>query len=262
MAPDSSELTKFLHRLADAASAAIMPHFRAAPRVDNKDADGFDPVTEADRDGETAMRALIVNTYPDHGIVGEEFGNHQAGAAVTWALDPIDGTRAFICGLPTWGTLIGAREKNRALAGMLCQPFTGERFVGDGTRSQYAGPGGDRTIRTRSCADIGKATLFTTMPDLFSAAEQPCYDRVEARAHTTRYGVDCYAYAMVAAGHADLVVEAGLSSYDILALIPVIEGAGGVVTTWDGGPALDGGAVVACGDRVLHGQVLDILNGG
>jgi len=257
-----NEFSPFLDRLADAASDAIMPHFRSLRSVDNKLTDGFDPVTDGDRDGERAMRALINEHYPDHGIIGEEFGSENVDAAHIWVLDPIDGTRAFVSGLPTWGTLIGLRNQDRALCGMMCQPFTGERYAGDGQKAWYTGPGGAKPLKVRACADISEATLFTTMPDLFSAAEQPCYDRVEARARLIRYGTDCYAYGIVAAGHGDLVVEAGMSTYDILALIPVIEGAGGVVTNWQGGPALDGGTVLACGDKNIHRQALEILNAG
>jgi myo-inositol-1(or 4)-monophosphatase len=250
---------EFLDRLADAAAGAIMPHFRTRFVVEHKGGDGFDPVTVADRAAEEAMRRLISATFPDHGIVGEEFPSERADAENVWVLDPIDGTRAFISGLPLWGTLIGLLSGGKPVLGMMAQPFTGERYVGDGSKAWYAGPGGAKTLATRRCDRLADATLFTTSPFLFDAVELPAYRRVEAAARLTRYGCDCYAYAMLAAGHADVVVEAGLKPYDIVALIPVIEGAGGVVTTWDGGSAANGGRIVATGDPRLHEAVLTEL---
>ncbi len=254
-------LVAFLDRLADAAGAAILPHFRTPFTVENKAASGFDPVTVADRAAETAMRALIGAAYPGHGILGEEFGAERADADDVWVLDPIDGTRAFISGLPVWGTLIGLVSGGRASLGMMAQPFTGERYAGDGRSAWYRGPGGDRTLATRSCTTLEEAALSTTTPALFKGAEAQAYRRVEERVRLVRYGCDCYAYAMVAAGHIDLVVEAGLHPYDIVALIPIIEGAGGIVTSWDGGPATAGGNVVAAGDRRVHEAALEALAG-
>ena len=252
----------FFDALADAASAAILPHFRTALAVENKLEGAFDPVTIADKAGEVAMRKLIEATYPDHGILGEEFGNVGLDRERVWVLDPVDGTRSFIAGIPLWGTLIGLWAGGRAVQGMMAQPFTGERFYGDGVTATYTGPGGERPLRTRSCADISQATLFTTSLRPFSDREREAYLSVEAQAKLVRYSADCYAYCMVAAGQADLVIEAGLQPYDITALIPVIEGAGGVVTSWTGGSAADGGRVVASGDRRLHDQVLKLLASG
>ena len=208
------------------------------------------------------MRELIEATYPDHGILGEEFGNVGLDRERVWVLDPVDGTRSFIAGIPLWGTLIGLRAGGRAVQGMMAQPFTGERFYGDGVTAVYTGPGGERPLRTRPCGDISQATLFTTSLRPFSDREREAYLSVEAQARLVRYSADCYAYCMVAAGQADLVIEAGLQPYDITALIPVIEGAGGVVTSWTGGSAADGGRVVASGDRRLHDQVLKLLASG
>lgn len=252
----------FFDALADAASAAILPHFRTALAVENKLEGAFDPVTIADKAGEVAMRKLIEATHPDHGILGEEFGNVGLDRERVWVLDPVDGTRSFIAGIPLWGTLIGLRAGGRAVQGMMAQPFTGERFYGDGVTATYTGPGGERSLKTRSCADISQATLFTTSLRPFSDREREAYLSVEAQAKLVRYSADCYAYCMVAAGQADLVIEAGLQPYDITALIPVIEGAGGVVTSWTGGSAADGGRVVASGDRRLHDQVLKLLASG
>jgi histidinol phosphatase-like enzyme (inositol monophosphatase family) len=257
----SPEFAPFLDRLADAASAAIMPHFREIFDVHNKRDTGFDPVTIADRDGESAMRALINGTYPDHGILGEEHGPENLDAEHVWVLDPIDGTRAFITGLPTWGTLIGLTEHGRPSLGMMVQPYIGERYGGDCSAAWYRGPLGSRDLRTRACATLEDATIFTTTPALFDATERAAYDRVESRVQLSRYGTDCYAYCMVACGHGDAVIEAGLQAYDIVALVPIIEGAGGVVTTWTGGSPAEGGRIVASGDPRLHEILLrDLAN--
>jgi len=252
---------EFLNQLADAASKAIMPHFRAPLAVTDKGGGRFDPVTVADRAAEQAMRVLINATYPEHGIIGEEYGAERAEAEFTWVLDPIDGTRSFITGLPVWGTLIGLLRDGKPVLGMMAQPFTGERFAGDGKRAWYSGPGGENIMHARPCPKLSEASLFTTTPALFKGAEKVAYERVEAASRMPRYGVDCYAYCMVAAGNADLVVEVGLQTYDVAALIPIVEGAGGRFTNWEGGPAAKGGRVVASGDPVLHDQVLTMLAG-
>ena len=257
---DLASLPAFLDVLAKAAAEAIMPHFRAAASVEDKGETRFDPVTVADRASEQAMRKLISANHPDHGIVGEEFGAERADAEFVWVLDPIDGTRAFITGLPLWGVLIGLMRGGKPILGMMAQPFTGERFAGDGTRSWYSGPGGDAPLLTRACAALNQASLFTTTPAMFKGAERDTYDRLEAAVRMPRYGCDCYAYCMVAAGHADLVVEAGLQPYDIVALIPIIEGAGGRVTDWQGNSAANGGQVVASGDPRLHELALKALS--
>jgi histidinol phosphatase-like enzyme (inositol monophosphatase family) len=254
-------LPAFLDRLATAAGEAIMPHFRRATHVDNKETARFDPVTVADRNAEQAMRTLINTEYPTHGIVGEEFGNEHEDAEFVWVLDPIDGTRSFITGLPTWGTLIGLKRDGKPVLGMMAQPFTGERYAGDTKRAWYTGPGGARELKTRGCASLSEASLFTTTPAMFKGADRAAYDRVEAAVRMPRYGSDCYAYCMVAAGNADLVVETGLQTYDICALIPIIEGAGGRVTSWENGPAVGGGSVVASGDARTHEAALAILAG-
>lgn len=252
----SHAFAPFLEKLAKAASEAIMPHFRQGFAVDNKWVEGFDPVTIADRNGETAMRALINDTYPDHGILGEEHGPENLDAEHVWVLDPIDGTRAFITGLPTWGTLIGLKSGGTPSLGMMVQPYIGERFGGDCKSAWYHGPLGTRALKTRACAALKDATIFTTTPALFRDGERTAFDRVEAAVQLSRYGTDCYAYCMVAAGHGDAVIETGLQAYDIVALVPIIEGAGGVVTTWTGGSPTDGGQIVASGDPRLHDMLL------
>jgi histidinol phosphatase-like enzyme (inositol monophosphatase family) len=253
------DLETFLDRLADAAAETTLPHFRANGAIENKGGGAFDPVTEADRNAETAMRTLINATYPDHGIIGEEHGPERETAEFVWVLDPIDGTRSFIAGIPLWGTLIGLLRDGKPVLGMMAQPFTGERFAGDGKRAWYRGPHGDRTLTTRSCPTLSDAILFTTTPALFNAADRPRYDGVERSVRVPRYGADCYAYCMVAAGHVDLVIETELKAYDIVALIPIIEGAGGRITNWEGGSAASGGRIVAAGDPRLHEQALKRL---
>jgi myo-inositol-1(or 4)-monophosphatase len=257
------DFADFVDELATASARCILPFFRTALAAEDKSRGGvFDPVTEADKAAEVAMRRLIGRAFPAHGIVGEEFGNEREDAEFVWVLDPIDGTKAFVSGLPLWGTLIGLLRGGRAAYGMMHQPFIGERFFGDGGMAGYRGPHGRRQLRTRRCASLSEATLSTTSPSLIPADLRPRYRRVEERAKLTRYGYDCYAYCMLAAGHIDVVVEAGLKPYDIVALVPIIEGAGGVVTTWIGGRPEEGGAIVACGDGRLHEQVLPLLAEG
>lgn len=256
--PDLDDLAAFAGTLADAAGSAILPHFRQSIAVHDKAGqDDFDPVTEADRAGEAAMRRLIEDRFPDHGIIGEEFDDKPSASGLSWVLDPIDGTRAFICGLPLWGTLIALADGGRPVLGVVDQPYLKERFVGMGDGATLNG----RPLRTRACGDLADAALSTTGIAWFTPAEQAAFLAVEARARLTRYGYDCYAYCMVAHGFLDLVVEAGLQPYDIQALIPIIEGAGGVVTDWTGGDAAGGGQIIAAGDRRVHAQALEVLRG-
>jgi myo-inositol-1(or 4)-monophosphatase len=257
-----TELTAFVDELATASGGAILPFFRTELAAEDKSGGGvFDPVTEADKAAERVMRALIAERCPDHGIVGEEYGAERRDAASVWVLDPIDGTKAFVSGLPLWGTLIGLLDGGRARLGMMHQPFIGERFLGDGRSASYRGPAGERTLRTRRCASLAEATLSTTSPHLIPKDRLPAYRRVEEKVRLARYGYDCYAYCMVAAGHIDLVIEAGLKPYDIVALVPIVEGAGGVVTTWTGGRPEEGGAIIASGDPRLHDEALRLLQG-
>lgn len=250
----------FANRLADCARAEILPFFRAPMDVENKaGAAAFDPVTLADRGAERAMRALIEAAFPDHGIEGEEFGVKAGRSPFSWTLDPIDGTRAFIAGLPTWGTLIALAHEGRPLIGIIDQAYLDERYIGAPGKA-YAVARGVRTpLFVRDCAHLRDAIAATTDPYLFNGAEAGGFEMVRRTAKLTRYGYDCYAYAMLAAGRIDLVIESGLKVHDVHALMPVIEGAGGVVTNWRGGPAWHGGQVIAAGDSRPHEQALVAL---
>jgi len=254
------EFASFVDELADVAAEAIRPFFRTALGVEDKARGGaFDPVTAADRAAETAMRTLIRKTFPNHGVIGEELGDEQPDAHYVWTLDPIDGTKSFICGMPAWGTLIGLMKDRVPVYGMMNQPFIGERFTGDGSRARYRGPAGDRRLQVRACPSVSQAALFTTSPLLMTAEERGRFERVEKQARLSRYGGDCYAYCMVAAGCVDLVIEAGLHLHEVVPLIPIIEGAGGILTGWAGEPAVQGGRVIAAGDRRVHAEALELL---
>jgi histidinol phosphatase-like enzyme (inositol monophosphatase family) len=252
----------FFRRIADAAAAETLPRFRQRGAVSNKVAGGFDPVTEADREAEQAIRAVIRAQYPDHGILGEEFGFENGTSPHIWVIDPIDGTRSFISGVPLWGTLVGLTVDGDAVAGMMAQPFTKELFYANESGSHYEGSTGKHELATRKTTALEEATLCTTTPALFLGGRREAYNRLEATVRLPRYGTDCYAYAMVAAGHVDLVVEVGLQSYDIVALIPIIEKAGGIVTNWEGGPAENGGEIVAAGTPELHAAAMKLLHSG
>ena len=253
-------LTDFFHVLCDAASEQTLPLFRSGLGVSNKLIEDFDPVTEADRQAEVAIRTLIEDRFPDHGIVGEEFGRVRENAAHQWIIDPIDGTRAFISGLPVWGTLIGLYQDGIPVAGVMDQPFTRERYISVGGNSRLIMAGRDTTkLQSSSVGDISQATLMTTSPHLLTGAKEKSYFEVEKAVKLFRYGCDCYAYCLLAAGQIELVIETGLNIYDIAALIPIIEGAGGVVTNWEGGDASQGGAILAAANRDLHKQALELL---
>jgi histidinol phosphatase-like enzyme (inositol monophosphatase family) len=261
---DVPELLACAHALADASAAAILPYFRQQIAVENKaGGGGYDPVTAADQAAERAIAAHLRANQPTHGIVGEEFGSHLSEAQYKWVIDPIDGTRSFIMGAPVWGTLIGLLDGANPIMGVMNQPFTGERFWSDGAASFAASPHTQKPTRlkTRPCSSIADAVLASTHPDMFPvAADLSAFHRVKAKARMTRYGLDCYAYCMLAAGFADVIIECSLQPYDIVALIPIIEHAGGRVSTWDGGSAAGGGRILACGDPKLHDDVLAILN--
>ncbi len=260
MTPTAPIDLEIAHLLADVAREAILPHFRKPGlEADNKEAGGYDPVTVADREAETAMRAVLARHRPDDGIWGEEFGQQPGTSGRTWVLDPIDGTRGFISGTPTWGVLIALCETDGPVLGIIDQPYTGERFVGAAGIAEMTGPMGASALATRTTTAIDQAILFTTFPEVGSAADRAGFTAVSEQVRLTRYGMDCYAYALLAAGQIDLVVEAGLNAYDIQGPIAVIEAAGGVVTNWQGGPAHEGGRALAAANGALHAAALEIL---
>ena len=263
---DLSALLAFAHRLADAAAHETVPLFRAALEIDNKlGEDGFDPVTQADRNAEAAIRALIGQEFPDHGILGEEFDDKRpasSGDDFCWVIDPVDGTRAFISGMASWGTLIALSQNGVPVLGLMDQPYVGERFCAmrDGP-ALHVRAGKSTPITTRACPALEQATAVTTGPEfLVSPGASAAWDEISTRARLIRYGGDCYNYALLAAGFVDIVIEEGLKPYDIQALIPIVEQAGGIVTNWQGGPAHEGGQVVACGDARLHADIISRLS--
>jgi len=257
------ELITFAGTLADAAGAVILPHFRTPMDVASKGTGGkFDPVTIADRDAEQIIRTLIKAKYPDHGVVGEEFGVIESRNGLTWVIDPIDGTRAFITGAPQWGVLIALHDGTVPVLGIMDQPFTGERFTGSRLGASLTRNGKSTPLQTRACAGLADAVLTTTHPGAFDKkSEHDAYLRVAAHTRMHRYGGDCYSYAMLAHGLIDLVIETALQPWDIQALIPIITAAGGVITNWSGGPADQGGQVIAAGDARLHAAALELLQG-
>lgn len=252
------EYADFANRLADASGAVIRPYFRKPFTVTDKAAksDPFDPVTTADREAERAIRSLIRHAYPDHGILGEEEGTTKGSDALTWVIDPIDGTRSFMTGMTSWGTLIALNDGAQPIIGIMDQPVTGERFSGTPEGATLNG----EALRTRACATLGEAILYSTVPEMFSQPNWKAgFEAVEQTVRMRRFGGDCYAYCLLAMGQIDLVIEAGLNPYDIQALMPIIQGAGGVVTTWAGEPADQGGLIVAAGDARVHQAACAIL---
>lgn len=252
----------FAHRLADASGAVIRPYFRKPVEIEDKRGRGrFDPVTEADRAAEAVIRKLIGEAYPDDGILGEELGDTKGASGYRWVIDPIDGTRAFIAGQPLWGTLIALEHHSAPVIGILDQPVMAERFVGCGGKAELVTPDGTTGLRTRACPALKNALLSTTHPwDYFDESEGPAFVRLAQQVQMTRFGGDCYAYGLLASGFIDLVVEAQLHAWDVAALIPIIEGAGGAITDWTGKPVENGGRVIAAGDRRVHAEALNLLN--
>jgi len=246
--------------LADAARVETLRYFRKPGlRADNKHADGFDPVTEGDRAAEAAMRKLIETRRPLDGILGEEFPPKETKSGLTWVLDPIDGTRGYVSGTPTWGTLIALHDGQAPVYGIIDQPYIGERFLGGFGEAVMSGPSGALPLRTSSVGVLADAVIFTTFPEVGAPEEGVAFIQVAKQCKLVRYGMDCYAYALLAAGHVDLVIEAGLQAYDIQAPIAVIEAAGGIVTDWRGGVADQGGRVLAAANPQIHHAALAIL---
>jgi histidinol-phosphatase len=244
--------------LADAAGEAIRPYFRQPLTVDDK-AD-LSPVTIADRAAEQVMRALIEQHFRDHGIIGEEFGRVREDAEFVWTLDPIDGTKSFISGVPLFGTLIALTRDRRPILGIIDQPISHERWVGvEGRPTTLNGT----AVRCRTCPELPAATLFATTPDMFKEWDAAAFARVSGAVKLTRFGADCYAYGLLAAGFIDLVLEADLKPYDFCPMVPIVEGAGGIATDWRGA-ALDtaaDGRILVAGDPRTHRAALDLLGG-
>ncbi len=257
-------LMAFARELADLAAVETMAGFRQPLSVANKQGDaGFDPVTLADQQAEAVMREKITATWPEHGFLGEESGSSLRDGEFCWVIDPIDGTRAFISGLPLWGTLIALAERGEPVLGLADQPYLGERYLGGPDGSVCVQSDGELPLHTRACESLADAIMMTTDPSMFgTAAEQKAFARVQSAVRMARFGGDCYAYMMLARGHIDLVIEADLEPYDIQALIPIVRGAGGVISNWGGGSAANGGQVIAAGSAALHEQALELLASG
>jgi histidinol phosphatase-like enzyme (inositol monophosphatase family) len=258
----ADDLVATAHALADAAREATLLHFRQADlAADTKETDRFDPVTAADRLSEERMRAILANRRPEDAILGEEYGPKAGTSGLTWVLDPIDGTRGYLSGTPTWGVLISVRDAAGPIFGIIDQPYISERFEGGLGRSRVVGPMGEAALAVRAPRPLSEAILFSTFPEVGTPEEGAAFRRVAGKAKLVRYGTDCYAYALVAAGQIDLVIEAGLQAYDVQAPIAVIEAAGGIVTDWQGRPAHDGGRILAAANRAIHAEALALLNG-
>ncbi|MBV9330873.1 MAG: histidinol-phosphatase [Alphaproteobacteria bacterium] len=255
----------FANRLADAAGKVIRPMFRKVEAVDKAAEKGgllFDPVTEADRQAESAIRTLIRREHPDDGILGEEHGEEAGTSGRVWVIDPIDGTRAFITGRHTWGTLIALRVEGRSVLGILDQPVLRERFIGYGDTAKIHSIDGSQALRTRACTTLSDAVVSTTHPwSYFDAGQRKAFEQICEAARMSYFGGDCYAYGLLAMGLIDVIVEGRLNPWDIAALIPIIENAGGLVTDWRGRKLADGGSVIAAGDARVHAQAIAILAG-
>ncbi|MGE3876218.1 MAG: histidinol-phosphatase [Parvibaculaceae bacterium] len=259
-AQDWTELTDFALQLARASAQAILPFFRKNIQIDVKSGALWDPVTEGDRAGERVMRAMIEERYPDHGIHGEEYGLKPSRSGYTWVLDPVDGTRAFISGMPTWATLIGLNFEDRPVVGVMNQPFVGETFYGnpDGAWSLHQGT--TVKLKTRAARPLAQAAFTTTAPELYrSAAEKAVLKRLSEATQLTRYGGDAYFFCVLAAGQTDLALDAHMQPYDIAPLMPIIEGAGGIVTTWERKPAAQGGNVIAASSPEIYEAALALI---
>ena len=252
----------FLEDLVEQAGEIPLKYFRSDLVVTDKREKGaaFDPVTRADRETEEFIRARIAAAYPDHGIIGEEFGATPGGTALTWLIDPIDGTRGFISGTPMWGVLVGLKQGEECLVGAMRQPYTEETWIGDGNTAHFIRRRQRSRLRVREQVALADAVVCCTHPAMYptDAAREQFMD-VVARCRFSRYGTECLGYGMLASGYVDLVIEGGLSAYDIMPLIPIVAGAGGIITDWQGNPALNGGLIVAASCKQLHDEALAYL---
>lgn len=260
---DLREILAVAAEMADAARVATLQHFRRdGLSAETKEADRFDPVTVADRLAEDRMLEVLSRRRPQDGVRGEERGAREGTSGLVWYLDPIDGTRGYLCGAPTWGVLIALADAAGPIYGLIDQPFVGERFEGGLGRAVVTGPMGARALRCREARPLGEAILLTTFPEVGTGEEAAAFRRVAGQARMTRYGLDCYGYALLAAGLVDLVIEAGLHSYDVMAPIAVIEAAGGIVSDWQGQPAHGGGRIIAAANPAIHAAAMALLNAG
>lgn len=267
--PDIASDVDVAKELADAARTVALRYFRSdALQIGNKRAEdgAFDPVTVADKEVETVIRSILSEKRPNDGVLGEEHDNTIGTSGRTWVIDPIDGTRAFMCGLPTWGVLIALNDGRRPIVGVMDQPYTGERYIAVSTDHLLTSlcQRGDREVRlqARRCDNLANAVMCTTAPDAFATSDDFArFSALSEKTRLTRYGTDCYAYAMLARGQIDLVVESGLKPYDIQAMIPIVQAAGGFITDWQGGDCQDGGRVIAAADAAIHTAALEILSG-
>ena len=254
------EFRDFLTHLIDVAAKITTQYFRTPVVVENKMAQRFDPVTVADRETEDALRGEIMRCYPDHGIAGEERPTLKPEARFQWVIDPIDGTKAFVCGLPTWSTLVGLCDRSKPILGAMGQPFVGEYYLGGPGFAERVDTHGRSILATSETTQLNHASLFATSPDMFNPeGELACFGALSEKVQLTRFGLDSYSYCQLAAGFIDIVAEAGLGFYDIAALVPIVEHSGGIITTWDGTPVRQGGTVLAAANESLHEQALGVL---
>ena len=258
--PTTEAILTLAGQLADAAAVETLKWFRTpALLVDNKLESGFDPVTQADKAAEQAMRAVLAAHRPHDAIIGEEARNQTGTTGFSWVLDPIDGTRGYVSGTPTWGTLIALNDGNTPIFGLIDQPYIGERFVGGLGYAFMERDGVKTPLITSEVQSLAKAIIYTTYPEVGSKVEAAAFHQVAQLCKLTRYGMDCYAYALLAAGHIDLVIEAGLQAYDIQAPIALVRAAGGVATDWGGGNPMNGGRCICAATPELHAAALKIL---
>ena len=262
MVDDLRSFASFAQVLAEAARRETLPGFGSSGPVENKLASGFDPVTAADRNCERAMRRLIGEHFPEHGVSGEEFGDRTGASALSWSLDPIDGTRAYICGLPSWTTLIALLDAGEPVLGLIDAPRLDELCLGYGDTAVIISAGSERPLATSGCRTLAEARLATTDPFLFAGVEAEGFDRLRRSVRLTRYGLDGYGYARLAAGGLDLVAESGLKPHDYLALVPLVRAAGGAVSNWSGGSDLSAGQIVAAASEPLIEEACRLLCGG
>lgn len=255
------ELSAFALEMATASEKATLSHFRQRLKIDNKLDDGFDPVTEGDRQAEQIMRAMIEARYPNHSIHGEEFGKKQGSEPYTWVLDPIDGTRSFIAGTMTWTTLIALEFEEKPVIGVMHQPYVGETFYGTPEGAWLLRAGNKKRLQVNPAPDLANAFGTTTAPHLYDTPRKEKFlNNMRGALRNVRYDADAYFFSLLAAGHVDIALDADLQAYDIAPLIPIIEGAGGIVSTWEGQSARLGGDIIAAASRQLYEEALALLD--